>query len=86
MEIALSMTKAEYIALSQAMRALLPLHSLLHEISTKMDLSFSNVSVIKTQVWEDNNGGLSSLANNPYQDQHKNKIYGYQVSFFTVHR
>jgi len=86
MEVTLSMTKAEYITLSQAMRALLPLHSLLHEVGTKMDLSFSNVSVIKTQILEDNNGALS-LANNSYQDQHMNKTYGYQVSFFsTVHR
>ncbi len=80
------MTKAEYITLSQAMRALLPLHSLLHEVGTKMGLSFSNESVIKTQILEDNNGALS-LANNSYQDQHMNKTYGYQVSFSsTVHR
>jgi len=63
-EIALSTTEAEYIALSQAMRALLPLRSLLLEVGTKLNLNFSTKSVVKTRVWEDNNGALA-LATNP---------------------
>jgi len=86
MEIALSTTEAEYIALPQKMRALLLLHSLLHEVGSKMDLSFSNVSVMKTRVWEDNNGALL-LANNPSKISIRMKTYGYQVSFLpAIHR
>jgi len=81
MEIALSMTKAEYIALLQVMRALLPLCSLLREVSSKMDLSFSNISVMQTQVWEDNNGALS-LANNPTKISIRMKHMAIKYHFF----
>jgi hypothetical protein len=57
-EIALSTTEAEYIALSQAMRELLPLCRLLLEIATAMQLSGINNSVIKSTVFEDNNGAI----------------------------
>jgi len=80
-EIALSTTEAEYIALSQAMRALLPLCSLLHEVGSKMDLSFSNVSVVKTRVWEDNNGALL-LANNPMKFSVRTKHMAIKYHFF----
>jgi len=62
-EIALSTTEAEYIALSQAMRALLPMRSLLREVGTKMDLAFSEKSSIRTCVWEDNNSALRLATN-----------------------
>ncbi len=81
MEIALSTTKAEYIVLLQAMRALLPLHSLLCEVSSKMDLSVSNVSVVKTRVWEDNNGALL-LANNPTKISVRTKHMAIKYHFF----
>jgi len=55
-EIALSTTEAEYIVLLQAMRALLPMRSLLKEVGTKMNLSYSTKSMVSTYVWEDNNG------------------------------
>jgi len=57
-EIALSTTEAEYIALSQAMRDILPARALLKEIGTNLSLSFSKKSLIKSKVWEDNNGAL----------------------------
>jgi hypothetical protein len=53
-EIALSMMDAEYIALSQAMQELIPLRRLLSEFITAMKLP-----VIKSTVFEDNNGAIS---------------------------
>ncbi len=85
MEIALSMTEAEYIALSQAMRALLPLRSLLHEVGTKMQLGYSSKSVIKTQVWEDNNGAIA-LATNPTKISVHTKHMAIKYHFLPVHR
>ncbi len=81
MEIVLSTTKAEYIALSQAMRALLPLHRLLCEVGTKMQLSYSSKSVFKTQVWEDNNGALV-LATNPTKISVHTKHMAIKYHFF----
>ena len=58
-EIALSTTEAEYIALSQAMRELLPLRRLLLEIVTAMKLPGVTNSLIKSTVFEDNNGAIA---------------------------
>ncbi len=80
-EIALSTTEAEYIALSQAMRALLPLRSLLREVGTKMQLSYSSKSVIRTRVWEDNNGALA-LATNPTKISVRTKHMAIKYHFF----
>jgi len=83
-EIALSTTEAEYIALSQAMRALLPLRGLLQEVGTKLDLSFSTKSVVKTHVWEDNNGAIA-LASNPMKFSARTKHMAIKYHFFRQH-
>ncbi len=57
-EIALSTVEAEYIALSTAMRDLLPGRALLKEIGAKLQLSFCKESVILSKVWEDNTGTI----------------------------
>jgi hypothetical protein len=59
-EIALSTTEAEYIALSQAMRELIPLRRLLLEVVTAMKLPGITNSIIKSTVFEDNNGAIST--------------------------
>ena len=64
-EIALSTTEAEYVALSQAMRDLLPLRTLLSEIVTKMKLPLVSDNVdLHSTVFEDNNGALA-IATSP---------------------
>jgi len=57
-EIALSTTEAEYIALSTAMRDLLPTRVLLKEVGQKLWLSYCKMSTILSWVWEDNNGAI----------------------------
>jgi hypothetical protein len=59
-EIASSTTELEFVALSQAMRELLPARRLLKEIITKMNLSADDLVVIKSTVFEDNNGAIST--------------------------
>jgi hypothetical protein len=59
-EIALSTTEAEYIALSQSMRELIPLRRLLLEIVTEMKLPGVQDSVVKSTVFEDNNGAIAT--------------------------
>ena len=60
--IVLSTMQAEYVALSSAMRDLLPLKALMVEIATCMGLVHEDAANIKTKVWEDNVGALT-LAN-----------------------
>ena len=63
-EVALSTTEAEYIALSQAMRELLPMRELLQEVGTTLDLDFAKPAIVHSTVFEDNNGALT-LATSP---------------------
>ena len=62
-EIALSTTEAEYIALSQSMRDLIPIRSILEELTTILGLQIET-PVTHSTVFEDNNGALE-LAREP---------------------
>jgi hypothetical protein len=58
-EVSLSTTEAEYIALSQAMRELIPMRDFLKEIGERIKLSFAGSTMLHSTVFEDNNGALS---------------------------
>jgi hypothetical protein len=63
-EIALSTTKAEYIALSQAIRELLPMRELFQEVGNALNLPCAIPTILHSTVFEDNNGALS-IATSP---------------------
>ena len=63
-EIALSTLEAEYIALSQAMRDLLPMRRLAKEVAASLGLPADYAATMKSTVFEDNNGALG-LATSP---------------------
>jgi hypothetical protein len=63
-EIALSTTEAEYVALSQAIRELLPMCELFQEIGTALKLKCALPTILHSTVFEDYNGALS-LATSP---------------------
>ena len=56
-EISLSTTEAEYIALSQSMRDLIPLMNIIEEIDDIFEIK-TETPVICCKVFEDNNGAL----------------------------
>ena len=62
-EIALSTTEAEYIALSQSMREIIPILEMIHELRNVYDLS-KDKPLINCTLFEDNNGALQ-LAKEP---------------------
>ena len=62
--VTLSSTAAEYVALSEAMRELLPMRRLLLEISTKLKLPTMAQTLVKSTVFKDNQSCLA-LANAP---------------------
>jgi Reverse transcriptase (RNA-dependent DNA polymerase) len=82
-EIALSTMEAEYIALSLAMRDLLPLRELVKEMATAIGVS--NVFEIRTysKVFEDNNGALA-LASSPKMTP-RSKHIAVKYHFFRSH-
>jgi hypothetical protein len=57
-EIALSTLEAEYIALSLAMRELIPMRRLFKELGAKMNLQLEEKGLLHSTVFEDNNGAL----------------------------
>ena len=57
--VALSTTEAEYIALSQALCALLPMCRLLDSFLSAFNLSEGANVPIKSTIFEDNNGAIS---------------------------
>ena len=63
-EIALSTLESEYIALSTAIRELIPLRRLLTEVGLALNLPFTKPSIVQSTCFEDNNGALG-LANTP---------------------
>jgi hypothetical protein len=69
-EIALSTTEAEYIALSQALREVIPLITLLNEINEIFPIH-TPTPEIHCKVWEDNNGALSLAKNQKFSPRTK---------------
>ena len=82
-EITLSSTAAEYVAFSMAMRELLPMRALLQEMSNKMSLDFAKDSLVRSTVFEDNQGCLS-LVNVPKMSA-RNKYLALKYHFFRSH-
>jgi hypothetical protein len=60
-EIALSTTEAEYIALSQAMRDLIPMRTIMHEMSTVFGYTVQQ-AITHSTVFEDNKGCVDLIA------------------------
>ena len=79
-EISLSTCEAEYIALSQAMRDLLPMRRLLLEIGQKLELDFSKPAIVHSTIFEDNTCALG-LAQSPRMTP-RTKHIGVKYHFF----
>ncbi|MGH7954943.1 MAG: Ty1/Copia family ribonuclease HI, partial [Gloeomargaritales cyanobacterium] len=81
-EIALSTTEAEYIALSQSMRDILPMKRIIVEVLTSYGISLERATTHST-VFEGNNGALS-LAHTPGMTP-RTKHIGVKYHFFREH-
>ena len=83
-KITLSTTEAEYVALSQAMRQLLPARKLLKELMTEVDgANTSDDASISSTVFEDNNGALT-MATSPKLTPRSKHIH-IKYHFFKSH-
>ena len=75
-EIALSTTEAEYIALSQSMHNLIPLRSILIDLSKVMHVD-PELPVTHSTVFEDNNGALELAQTPKYRPRTKHTAIKY---------
>ena len=75
-ELALSTTEAEYIALSQATRELLPMQELLKEVSNYFNLSKTDM-ITKCTVFEDNTGAEELARTAKYRPRTKYIVVKY---------
>jgi hypothetical protein len=82
-EIALSTMESEYIALSQAMRELIPLRRIVKEIATNLDKDAVTTCRTYSKVFEDNNGALK-MATCP-KITLRNRHFATKFHFFTSH-
>ena len=82
-DITLSSTASEYVAFSMAMRELIPMRALLQEISSKLKLTVVAESLVRSTVFEDNQG-CCSLVNVPKMST-RNKYLSLKYHFFRSH-
>ena len=79
-DITLSSTAAEYVAFSMAMRELIPMRTLLLEISERMELTVIKESLVLSTVFEDNQSCLSCV--NVPKMSTRNKYLALKYHFF----
>jgi len=79
-DITLSSTAAKYVAFSMAMRELIPMQTLLLEISERMELTVIKESLVLSTVFKDNQSCLSCV-NVPKMSTH-NKYLALKYHFF----
>uniref|UniRef100_A0A7S4IN60 Reverse transcriptase Ty1/copia-type domain-containing protein n=1 Tax=Odontella aurita TaxID=265563 RepID=A0A7S4IN60_9STRA len=84
-EIALSTMEAEYIALSTAMKDIIPLQLLVHEAAVGVDLREEILVSINTRVWEDNQGCLKLARLPPPRMTPRSKHYALKYHWFRAH-
>jgi hypothetical protein len=84
-ETALSTMEAEYIALSTAMRSLLPLRHTLHELVAALSLSQDNKSIIHSTIWEDNSAALILAKSDPPRLTKRSKHIHVKYHWFKSH-
>ena len=82
-EVALSTAEAEYIALSQSMRDLLPMRRQFKELVSTLELGTAHKSTFKSTVFEDNNACIS-MASTPKMSP-RTKHIGIKYHFFKSH-
>ena len=84
-ETALSTMEAEYIALSQALRVLLPLRRLLQEVCQPLSLSDKSDTLIRSTIFEDNQACLQLATSDPPRMTPRSKSIAVKYHWFREH-
>ena len=81
-EIALSTMEAEYVAMSMAMKDLIPLQRIVKTIMEAVGLDPDLKSTMKSEVWEDNAGALILAKLEPPRMTLRSKHYALKYHWF----
>jgi hypothetical protein len=84
-QVCLSTMMAEYYALSNAMKEVLPLRDLAKEVAKGMGISEECLTTFKATVWEDNSGALALAQLDPGQHTARSRFYDIRVHWFRAH-
>jgi hypothetical protein len=84
-ETALSTMEAEYVALSTAMRSLIPMRIILGEANSALNLSGNKTSVIRSTIWEDNQAALILATSDPPRLTPRSKHIAVKYHWFREH-
>ena len=83
--IALSTMEAEYNALSESLKSVLPLQELLTHVAEGVGLSKEYTTTFKTTIWEDNMGALTLANLEPGRITPRSKYYAVKIHWFRQH-
>ena len=83
--ISLSSMKAEYNALSMAMRDVLPTRDLFKKVGASLGVSEQQLTTFRTTIWEDNNGCMILARLEPGQNTPRSKHYAVKMHWFQSH-
>jgi hypothetical protein len=83
--IATSTMETEYIALSKAMKQVLPLRELFQILGKSVGINDQQLTTFKTTVWEDNNGALTLANMEPGRMTPRSKFYAVRYHWFRSH-
>jgi hypothetical protein len=84
-ETALSTMESEYIALSQALRVLLPLRELLQEVCQPLGLSAHSKVLIRSTIFEDNHACYQLATSDPPRMTPRSKSIAIKYHWFREH-
>ena len=84
-EIAMSTMEAEYVALSAACRDVIPLVRLTSELGTRYGLGEGGTPVLRTTIYEDNEGALKLANTELPRMTARSKHYGIKYHWFREH-
>ena len=80
--ISLSTMEVEYVAMSMAMKDLIPLQRIVKAVCTGLELEADLIATIKSHMWEDNAGALDLARLEPPRMTPRSKHYSLKYHWF----
>ena len=74
--------ESEYVAISMAMKELLPLQRIVLEICHNLKVDLDKIATIKSELWEDNAGALALAKLEPPRMTPRSKHYALKYHWF----
>jgi hypothetical protein len=80
--IALSTMESEYMALSDALKFVIPIQNLVNTVAEGMGLEPERLTMFKTTIWEDNMGAMTLAKLEPGRCTPRSRHYAVKIHWF----